>query len=140
MSAQEGLKLAQENNLDLVEVAPTANPPVCRVMNYSKFKYEQEKREKEARKKQHVIHIKEIKLKPNIEEHDYKTKLNHLRKFIERKDKVKVGMMFRGREMSHMDIGKSVIDRLINDMSDIAEVERSPKLEGNIITMYFVAK
>ncbi len=140
VATQEGMRLAQESGLDLVEVAPTANPPVCRVMNYSKFKYEQEKREKEARKKQRVIHIKEIKLKPNIEEHDYMTKLNHLRRFIERKDKVKVSMMFRGREMSHMDIGKGVIDRVIKDMSDIAEIEKFPKLEGNTMVMYFTAK
>lgn len=140
ISTQEGLRLAGEAGLDLVEVAPQAAPPVCRIMNFSKFKYEQEKREREARKKQHVVHTKEIKLKPNIEEHDYQTKLNHLKRFINSKDKVKVSMMFRGREMSHMEIGKAVIERLIKDASDIAEVEKFPKLEGHSMIMYLSPK
>ena len=140
MTTQEALKLADEAGLDLVEVAPTAAPPVCRIMDYAKYKYEQEKREKEARKKQRVIHIKEVRLSPKIGEHDYQFKLKNLEEFLKRGDKVKVTMMFKGREMAHMDLGRKVLDRLSSDISSIGEIEESPRLEGRIITMVIRAK
>ena len=136
----KGLKLAKEKNLDLVEVAPNASPPVCRIMDFSKYKYEQEKKERLARKKQKVVHIKEIKLKPNIEEHDYQTKLRHLKRFLGRGDKTKVTLMFRGREMAHVDIGRGLMNRLMKDLSDVAQVERSPILEGRFMVMIMTPK
>jgi translation initiation factor IF-3 len=140
LSTNEGLRLAGEKNLDLVEVAPKANPPVCRIMDFSKYKYEQEKKERLARKKQRVIHIKEIRLKPNIEEHDYQTKLRHLKRFLGRGDKAKVGLMFRGREMAHTDTGRQLMNRLISDLSEVAEVERPPILEGRFMVMIMTPK
>lgn len=140
MTTQEALKLAEEAGLDLVEVAPTATPPVCRIMDYAKYKYEQEKREKEARKKQRVIHIKEVRLSPKIGEHDYQFKLKNLEEFLKRGDKVKVTMMFKGREMAHMDLGRKILDRLSSDISSIGEIEESPRLEGRIITMVIRSK
>lgn len=140
VSAEEGLKRAREAQLDLVEIAPLANPPVCRVMNFSKYKYEQEKREKEARKKQHVIHIKEIRFKPKIEENDYQVKLRHIKEFLEKKDKIKVAMIFRGREMAHTEIGKRILDRLATDIAPTGEIEKSPALEGRSMTMIILPK
>ena len=136
----EGLKKAQELQLDLVEVAPLAKPPVCRILDYSKFKYEQAKREKEARKRQHVKHIKEVRFKPKIEEHDYQVKLRHIKEFLEKKDKVKVAMRFRGREITHTEIGKRILDRLATDIAPIGEVETSPRLEGRSMTMVILPK
>ena len=138
--ASEGLKLAKEKNLDLVEVAPTAKPPVCRIMDYSKYKYDQEKKERLARKKQRVIHIKEIRLKPNIEENDYQTKLRHLKRFLKRGDKAKVALMFKGREMAHVDVGRQLMDRLMKDLSEVGEVERPPVLEGRFMVMFMAPK
>ncbi len=140
VATPDALKMATEAGLDLVEVAPTAVPPVCRIMDYSRYKYEQEKREKEARKKQKVIHIKEVRLGPKIGEHDYQFKLRNLEDFLKRGDKVKVTMMFRGREMSHMDLGRKILDRLSSDISSIGEIEENPRLEGRIITMMIRAK
>jgi len=140
MTVPEAIKLAQEAGLDLVEVAPTANPPVCRIIDYSRYKYEQDKREKEARKKQKIVHIKEIRLGPKIGEHDYQFKLRNLEEFLKRGDKVKVSMMFRGREMSHMDLGRKILERLSSDISQIGEIEENPRLEGRIITMLIRAK
>ena len=137
---EEGLKMAREKNLDLVEVAPNASPPVCRVMDFSKYKYEQEKKERLSRKKQKIVHIKEIKLKPNIEEHDYQTKLRHLKRFLDRGDKTKITMMFRGRQMAHVDIGRNVMNRLMKDLSELAEVEKSPSLEGRFMIMVMTPK
>ena len=136
----EGLRLAKEKNLDLVEVAPKANPPVCRIMDFSKYKYEQEKKERLARKKQKIVHIKEIKIKPNIEEHDYQTKLRHLKRFLGRGDKTKITLMFKGREMAHVDIGRNLMDKLMKDLSELAEVEKMPVLEGRFIVMVMVPK
>lgn len=136
----EGLKLAKEKNLDLVEVAPKASPPVCRIMDFSKYKYDQEKKDRLARKRQRVIHIKEIRIKPNIEEHDYQTKLRHLKRFLERGDKAKITLMFRGREMAHVDVGRQLMDRLMKDLSEIAEVEKSPVLEGRFMAMFLTPK
>jgi len=140
MTVQEALKRAEEAGLDLVEVAPTAAPPVCRIIDYSRYKYEQDKREKEARKKQRVIHIKELRLGPKIGEHDYQFKLRYLEEFLKRGDKVKVTMMFRGREMAHIDLGRKVLDRLASDISAIGEIEEAPRLEGRIIGMVIRAK
>ncbi|MBN1354011.1 MAG: translation initiation factor IF-3 [Candidatus Omnitrophica bacterium] len=136
----DAIKMAQEAGLDLVEVAPNVNPPVCRILDYSKFKYEQEKREREAKKKQHVMHVKELKIGPMIEEHDYQVKLNHLKRFLERGDKVKVSMRFRGRQMEHIDLGRNVLDRLIKDSLEAGEVEKTPSLEGRMMTMAFAPK
>jgi translation initiation factor IF-3 len=140
MTVQEALKRAEEAGFDLVEVAPTAAPPVCRIIDYSRYKYEQEKREKEARKKQKVVHIKELRLGPKIGEHDYQFKLRYLEDFLKRGDKVKVTMMFRGREMAHIDLGRKILDRLASDISAIGEIEEAPRLEGRIIGMVIRAK
>ena len=137
MDLREALKVAGEAGLDLVEVAPNISPPVCRFMDYPKFKYEQEKRERESKKKQHKTHFKELKIGPMIEEHDYKVKFHHLERFLKRGDKVKITMRFRGRQMQHVDLGRNVLERLIKDVAGFSEVEKSPKLEGRIMTMVF---
>ena len=140
LATVDALKRAEEAGLDLVEVASTAVPPVCRIMDYSKFKYEQEKREKEAKKKQKVIHIKEIRLGPKIGEHDYQFKLRNLEDFLKRGDKVKVTMMFKGREMAHMDLGRKILDRLAHEISSVGEIEESPRLEGRFLSMTIRSK
>ncbi|MFC1621553.1 translation initiation factor IF-3 [Candidatus Omnitrophota bacterium] len=137
---QDALQRAQEAGLDLVEVAASAKPPVCRIMDYSKFKYDQDKKEKEARKHQKIVHLKEIKIKPHIEEHDYQVKLHHLKKFLERGDKAKITMVFRGREMAHMDIGRKVLDRVVSELADVGEVEKGPSREGRSIQVYFIPR
>ncbi|HLD50346.1 MAG TPA: translation initiation factor IF-3 [bacterium] len=134
---RDALRRAQEEGYDLVEVAPLAKPPVCRILDLSKFLYNLSKKEKEARKKQKVILVKEVKMTLKIEEHDYQTKLRNARKFIERGDKVKLTMFFRGREITHADIGRRIIHRFTEDISDVAEVERNGGLEGNAIHLYF---
>ncbi len=140
MAPEQGLKLAQEAGLDLVEVAPQARPPVCRIMDFSKYKYEQEKKAKEAKKKQHAIHIKEIRIKPKIGENDYQVKLSFIKKFLERGDKVKVTLLFRGREMSHPELGTKVLDRLKLDIADAAQIEKPPLREGRAIIMVVAPK
>ncbi len=140
LSVQDAVKRAEEAGLDLVEVAPQAAPPVCRIIDYSKYKYEQEKKEKEARKKQKVIHIKEIRMGPKIGEHDYQFKLRNLEEFLKRGDKVKVAMRFRGREMAHVDLGRKVLDRLSSDISSLGEIEESPSMMGNVMTMVIKSK
>ncbi|MCX5687709.1 MAG: translation initiation factor IF-3 [Candidatus Omnitrophica bacterium] len=140
VNTQDALQKAEESGLDLVEVAGQTAPPVCRIMDYSKYKYEQEKKEKEARKHQKTIHLKEIKMKPNIEEHDYQVKLHHLKRFLERGDKAKLTMIFRGREMSHMSIGKKIMDRVISDLNEVGEVEKGPMMEGRSIMIHFMAR
>ncbi len=119
----------------MVEVAPNAKPPVCRIMDFGKHKYEQSKREKEARKKQRVINVKEVKLRPNIEDHDFQTKAKNGRRFLEDGDKVKVTIMFRGREISHADLGKKLCEKMAEELKDISTVERHPKLEGKNMIM-----
>lgn len=136
----EAMKRAEEAGLDLVEVAPTAVPPVCRIMDYSKYKYEQEKREKEARKKQKIVHLKEIRLSPKIGEHDYQFKLRNLEDFLKRGDKVKITMMFKGREMAHVDLGRKILDRLASDISQVGEIEERARQEGRFINMVIRAK
>lgn len=135
MAPEEGLKLAQQAGLDLVEIAPMAKPPVCRIMDFSKYKYEQEKKEKESRKKQHATHIKEIRLKPKIGDHDYLVKLGFIKKFLERKDKVKITLVFRGREMAHPELGNKVIERLKADILEIGQIEKPPLREGRFVIM-----
>ena len=132
--------MAREAELDLVEVAGAAVPPVCRIMDFSKFKYDQEKKEKEARKKQKVIHLKEVKYHPFIEENDYQVKLRGIERFLKEGDKAKITMVFRGREMNYVDKGRKVLERLSQDISPLGEVERAPILEGKMITMIIMPK
>ena len=140
LQVPDALKRAEEAGLDLVEIASQATPPVCRIMDYSKYKYEQEKREKEAKKKQHIVHIKEIRMGPKIGEHDYRFKLKHLEEFLKQGDKVKITMMFRGREMAHVDIGRKVFERLSADISAVGEIEEMPRMEGRFLNMVIRAK
>ena len=119
--------MAQDAGLDLVEVAPSVNPPVCRIMDFKKFKYEQEKREREAKKHQRSAHLKEIRLKPYIEEHDYQTKLRQMLKFLEKGDKVRVRLIYRGRDLAHPEKGKKVIDRVIEDTSGVGKIDKPPQ-------------
>jgi translation initiation factor IF-3 len=139
-SLREALAIAAEKNLDLVNVAPTAKPPVCRIMDYGKFKYEQSKKEKEARKNQKIIDIKEICMTPNIEEHDFQTKLRNAVKFLEAGDKVKASVRFCGREITHTEIGQRVLVRLAQECAEIATVERAPKLEGRSMIIILTPK
>ncbi|RJP21998.1 MAG: translation initiation factor IF-3 [Candidatus Abyssobacteria bacterium SURF_5] len=140
VTADEGLRQARELGLDLVEVAPKATPPVCRIMDYGKYKYEQSKRAKEAKKHQHVINVKEMKFRPKTEEHDYQFKLKHIQKFLAEGNKTKVTVMFRGREMVHTELGKKVLERLIQETQDIASVEQPPRLEGRNMTIVLAPK
>ncbi len=140
VSIQDALRLAKEAELDLVEVANTASPPVCRIMDFSRYKYDQEKKEKEARKKQKVVHLKEIKFHPFIEENDYKVKFNHLEKFLKQGDKAKITMVFRGREMNYVATGRKVLERLSTDIAALGEVEKAPYMEGRMITMIISPK
>jgi len=137
---REALNKAKDKGLDLVEISPTSKPPVCRIMDFSRYKYEQEKKEKEARKHQKGGHLKEIRMKPKIGEHDYQFKLHHLERFLGRKDKAKVTMRYRGREMAHPELGRKVMDRLISDLSKIAEVEKGPIREGRNLYVIFAPK
>lgn len=132
--------MAAKHELDLVEVAPQVKPPVCRIMDFSKYKYEQEKREREAKKHQKHFVLKEIRVKPNIEEHDYSIKLKHLLEFLKEGNKVKVTLMFRGREMAHREIGRRVIDRFAADTRETGLVEHGPVFEGRFITMVVAPK
>ncbi|MCK4249012.1 MAG: translation initiation factor IF-3 [Candidatus Omnitrophica bacterium] len=140
VAPQDGIKLAKEAGLDLVEVAPEAKPPVCRIMDYTKYRYDQARKSREARKKQRVVHLKEIRIKPNIEEHDYQVKLRHAREFLEKKDKVKVVLRFRGREITHKELGSRLLERLIEDVKDMAETEKPPVSEGRSVTMVLVPR
>ena len=140
MSARDAQKLADEAELDLIKIAPKAQPPVCKIMDYGKFRYEQQKREKEAKKKQHVVETKEIRLSPNVEINDLKTKANNARKFIEKGDKVKVTLRFRGREMAHISSSAHVLDDFAKMLEDIAQVSKAAKLEGRNMTMFLEKK
>ncbi len=132
---KEAMLIATEKALDLVEIAPTAKPPVCKLMDYGKFKYEQSKRDKEARKKQNIVEIKEVKLRPNIENHDFQTKARNAERFLNDGDKVKVTIMFRGREITHPEQGRLLCLRLAEQLSDISTVEREPRVEGRNMIM-----
>ncbi len=140
LQTRDALRLAAEQQLDLVEVAPTAKPPVCRIMDFGKFKYEQQKRDKETKKRQKVVTIKEVKLRPNIEDHDFNVKLKNAQRFLEDGDKVKVTIMFRGRELSHPELGRQVLIKMANELKDMTTVEREPKLEGKNMIMIMAAK
>ncbi|MBV8492724.1 MAG: translation initiation factor IF-3 [Alphaproteobacteria bacterium] len=131
----EALDMAAEAGLDLVEVAANADPPVCKILDYGKFKYEEQKKKNEARKKQKIIEVKEIKLRPSIDDHDYQVKMRSMNKFIEEGDKVKVTMRFRGRELAHQELGMNVLMRVKDDLDEIAKVEQMPRMEGRQMTM-----
>jgi translation initiation factor IF-3 len=132
---EQALSIAEEQGLDLVEVAPLARPPVCRIMDYGKFKYEEQRKAREARKKQHHVQIKEVKMRPGIEDHDFDFKTRHARRFLEEGNKVKLTMMFRGRQMAHPEIGRQVLDRVSEMLSDVAKVESAPMMEARAMTM-----
>jgi len=140
VSIQRALDLAVQNELDLVEVAPNAVPPVCRIIDFTKFKYDQEKKEREAKKHQKMVKIKEIRLKPNIDIHDYGTKLKQAVTFLEKKDKVKINLFFRGRQMEHLDLGRKILDKFVADTQSAALVERAPNLEGRIMSLVLTPK
>jgi len=140
MSARDALRMAKDAELDLVKIAPTAKPPVCKIVNYGKYRYELARKEKEAKKKQKVIDIKEIRLSPNIEENDLDTKVNAAKRFIEKGDKVKVTLKFRGREMAHMANSKVILDVFADKLKDIAVVEKPAKLEGRSMQMTLAEK
>jgi translation initiation factor IF-3 len=134
------LASAKDYNLDLVEVSPFAKPPVCKIMDYGRYKYEQTKKQQEAKKKQNIFQLKEIKVRPKTGEHDIQTKLSHIKKFIGRKDKVKVTVMFRGREITLSNRGRELLARIADDVSDIAVIEQPPKFEGRTIVMVLAPK
>jgi translation initiation factor IF-3 len=136
MSTDAALARADEEGLDLVEVSPTARPPVCRIMDFGKYKYEQSKKQKESKKKQHSIQVKEVKFRPKTEEHDYQFKKWHAEEFLEKGHKVKITMMFRGRELDHRDLGMTMLARLEQDLVEVGNVERAAKFEGRLIVMY----
>ena len=130
-----GLAMAQDAGLDLVEISPNANPPVCKIMDFGKFKYEQQKRESEARKKQKTIEVKEVKFRPNTDTHDYDVKMRNVIKFLEKGDKVKVTLRFRGREMAHQNLGRELLLRVAEDIKELGKVENMPKMEGRQMVM-----
>ncbi len=136
----DALQRAQDLGLDLVEVSPTSRPPVCRILDYGKFKYELQKKEKLAKKKQHSFQLKEMRFRPKIDEHDFNFKTKHVRNFIESGSKVKIFVMFRGREMAHTEYGRKVLDRVLDVLKDIANVEVAPKLDGRRMTMVISPK
>ena len=140
MATRQALELAVEEGLDLVEVAPNATPPVCKIMDHGKYKYQQSKRTQEAKKKQTTIQVKEVKVRPKIEEHDFQFKLKNARKFLSNRNKVKISMMFRGREIAHTQLGLVVLNRMAEELAEEAQVEQSPKLEGRNMTMILAPK
>ena len=140
MSSREALKLAREADLDLVKIAPNAKPPVCKIIDYGKYRYELARKEKEAKKKQKTMEVKEVRLSPNIDTNDLNTKANQARKFITKGDKVKVTLRFRGREMAHMASSRHVLDDFAKQLADVATVEKAPKVEGRSMTMFLTEK
>jgi translation initiation factor IF-3 len=135
LSVAKAMELAEQVGLDLVEISPNAEPPVCKILDYGKYKYEQQKKANEARKKQKTVDVKEVKIRPGIEDHDYNVKMKAARKFLENGDKVKVTMRFRGREMAHQQIGMDLLKRMQEELADVSKVEFSPKLEGRQVMM-----
>ncbi len=129
------MQMASDVGLDLVEISPNANPPVCKIMDFGKFKYEQQKRESEARKKQKIIEVKEVKFRPNTDTHDYDVKMRNVFKFLENGDKVKVTLRFRGREMAHQNLGRELLERVAEDVKDLGKIENMPKMEGRQMIM-----
>ena len=140
ISKEEGLEIAYEAGLDLVEISPNADPPVCKVLDYGKYKYEAQKKANEARKKQKIIDIKEIKMRPGIDEHDYQVKMRSVRRFLDEGDKVKMTIRFRGREMAHQELGMKVLDRVREEVDELAKVEQFPRTEGRLMTMVIAPK
>ena len=140
MAPAEALRIAEEQNLDFVKISPQATPPVCKLMNYGKFRFEQSKREKEARKNQHVVEIKEIRMSPGIDVGDFNTKLRNAQKFIADGNRVKVSVRFRGREMAHTDIGRDLLTRFAQQCADIANLDRPAKLEGRMMSIFLSPK
>jgi translation initiation factor IF-3 len=135
ISISKALELAEQAALDLVEVAPSADPPVCKILDYGKYKYEAQKKKSEAKKKQKVIDVKEIKMRPGIDDHDYQVKMRNMRRFLEDGDKVKVTIRFRGREMAHQNLGMNVLDRVREELDELSKVEQYPKIEGRQMVM-----
>ena len=140
MSLRQALEIAEQKNLDLVKIAPQANPPVCKIIDYGKYRFEQAKREKEARKNQRVVEFKEVRLSLNIDTHDFETKRNHALRFISEGNKVKVSIRFRGREMGHPELGQEIMQRFAGAMSEVANVEKPAKLEGRTMLMFLAPK
>jgi translation initiation factor IF-3 len=140
IDTSKALEIAYERGLDLVEVSSEVSPPVCKLMDYGKFKYKQSKKEKSTKKKQHIIHVKEIRLRPKIEEHDFNFKTSHARKFIEKGNKVKATVVFRGRELAHQEFALDLLRKMAEELEDIAKVEREPLMEGRIMSMYLTKK
>jgi translation initiation factor IF-3 len=140
MSSREAMKLAEKAELDLVKIAPTAKPPVCKIIDYGKYRYELARKEKEARKKQKVVELKEIRLSPNIDSNDLNTKMNAAKKFLSKGDKVKITLRFRGREMAHMNASKHILDDFAESLAEVAVVEKAPKVEGRSISMVLAEK
>jgi len=140
MATSDALAKAEEFDLDLVEISPNASPPVCRIMDYGKYKYQQSKKEKESKKKQHIIHIKEIRLRPTIDEHDIEFKIRQARKFIESGNHLRIRVLFRGRQLAHPEFGHAVLKRVENELEDIAKIDKEPIKEGRSIVATFVHK
>jgi translation initiation factor IF-3 len=140
MDLHKAREVAETRGLDLVEVSPTSNPPVCRIMDFGKYRFEQDKKIRESKKKQTIVTIKEMRLRPKIEEHDYQTKLRQTIGFLKKGNKVKVTLRFRGREMAHTDLGRELIDRMIADLSEVGVVETKPKFEGRVIVVMLAPK
>ena len=140
MSAREAMKLAQEAELDLVKIAPTAKPPVCKIIDYGKYKYEQTRKEKLAKKKQKVIDVKEVRMSPNIDTNDLNTKINHAKKFLAKGARVKVTLRFRGRELAHVNSSKVILEEFAEQLSDVAVVDKQPKFEGRSMIMFLTEK
>ena len=140
MSVKEAMKMAEEAGLDLVKIAPTAKPPVCKIVDYGKYRYELARKEKEAKKKQRIIEIKEIRMSPNIDTNDMNTKVTAAKKFITKVNKVKVTLRFRGREMAHMQASRHILEDFAQMLSDVAVVEKAPKVEGRTMTMFLTEK
>ena len=140
VTIEVALQKAEDADLDLMEVAPDANPPVCKILDHGKLKYEEKKKQQQSKKKQHIVKVKEIRLRPRIEDHDLMTKLNHGRKFLQDGAKLKVTLMFRGRELSRIDLGKIVMERVLEELEDVAEVEKDIPLEGRRMSMILNAK
>jgi len=135
VTPERGIELAEDAGLDLVEISPNADPPVCKIMDFGKFKYEQQKRESEARKKQKTIEVKEVKFRPNTDTHDYDVKMRNVFRFLENGDKVKVTLRFRGREMAHQNLGRDLLERVAADVAELGKVENMPKMEGRQMVM-----
>ena len=135
VTPQRGMAMAEDAGLDLVEISPNANPPVCKIMDFGKYKYETQKRESEARKKQKIIEVKEVKFRPNTDTHDYEVKMRNVFKFLENGDKVKVTLRFRGREMAHQELGRDLLERVAADTEEVGKVENMPKMEGRQMIM-----